>query len=281
LTGLTSAAAAVAAGDLRARLLTDVNDPDLGQLADSFNRTAAALERRVQADIRFAGDVSHELRTPLTTMLNSMALLQNRRADLPVGLTEPVDLLSDELNRFRRLVVDLLEISRDDSREAGTLEPVVIADLVQRAADAAGGPSATVEPDVAGLTLMVDKRRLERVVANLVENAQTHGGGCVAVRVRRSPIGVAIEVDDAGPGVPMSQRERVFERFARDRGGDGRAGVVGAGAADAGALGTGGVGLGLAIVARHVRWHRGEVSVCERPGGGARFVVELPRPGSG
>ena len=267
LTDLTIAAAAVAGGDLHARLVTDRHDPDLGRLAASFNRTAAALERRVQADIRFAGDVSHELRTPLTTMLNSMALVQNRRAELPPDLVEPIDLLADDLDRFRRLVIDLLEISRDaDTADGVDRETANIGDLVRHAADAvAGRPVTTVDDDAVRATLMVDKRRLERVVANLVANADTHGGGCIGVRVHRTQTGVAIVVDDAGPGVAPQHRERIFERFGRGRsGGDER-----------------GVGLGLAIVERHVRWHHGTVTVVGRPGGGARFVVELPGPGAG
>ena len=102
LAELTQVADAVARGKLDARLLAE-QDRDLGGLARSFNQTASALERRVAADARFAGDVSHELRTPLMTMLNSMQLIQNHRAELPAAVREPVELLGDDLDRFRRL----------------------------------------------------------------------------------------------------------------------------------------------------------------------------------
>lgn len=262
LADVTSAAASIAHGDLSARLDAE-DDPDLAPLARSFNRTAAALERRVHVDARFAGDVSHELRTPLTTMINSIVLLQNRRAELPPEVVEPLDLLTEDLQRFRRLVVDLLDISRSDSGRGDTREAVVVADLIRRAADAAAGaPVAEVDPAAEALVLRADKRRLERVVSNLVENAAVHGGGCDAVRVLRRIGCIRIEVDDRGAGVREELRERIFDRFARD-----------------GSTRGPGVGLGLAIVAQHVHWHEGEVWVEGRPGGGARFVVELPVAG--
>ena len=261
LTSLTEVAAAVAAGRLDARM-EDEDDPDLRALARSFNRTVDALERRVVADARFAGDVSHELRTPLTTMVNSMAVVQNRRDELPPAVLEPLDLLADDLDRFRGLVVNLIEISRDDGGGVTYIEQVEVGDLVRRAADAAAcRPVTTVAPELVGVTMAADKRRLERVVTNLVENAERHGVGCSAVRVGRVGDHVQIAVDDQGPGVPPERRERIFERFAR--GGGPRDDV-------------GGVGLGLAIVARHVRAHGGTVEVQDRVGGGARFLVSLP-----
>ncbi|NEA31379.1 HAMP domain-containing sensor histidine kinase [Streptomyces sp. SID13031] len=266
LAKLTSVAAAVARGRLDARLEAE-NDPDLGGLARSFNQTAAALEKRVVADARFAGDISHELRTPLMTMMNSMQLIQNHRAELPGSVREPLELLGDDLDRFRQLVIDLLEISRDDGGDQGTRETVRIGDLVRAAADATAGREITdVAPDAADLTMEADKRRLERVIANLVDNAEQHAGGCKGVSVRAGGKGVIIFVDDAGPGVPEANRERIFERFGRgNTSPDSRTDTQ-----------RGGIGLGLAIVARHVEWHHGTIQVKDRPEGGARFIIELP-----
>src|SRR4051812_35286536 len=257
LADLGSVAAAVAEGRLDSRLQTG-NDPDLGPLAASFNQAVAELERRVEADSRFAVDVSHELRTPLTTMLNSMQVIKNREDSLPAAVREPFALLAEELERFRRLVVDLLEMARHDAGQGLVLEEVNLADLVRTAADHAAGRPVT-EP-AAPLMMSADKRRLERVVANLVANAESHGGGVLAVRLVRRGMTARIEVDDAGPGVPPDHRARIFERFAR-----------GSGSGD-----TAGLGLGLAIVQRHVALHGGSVTLESRPGGGARFVVELP-----
>lgn len=257
---VAAAAGAIARGDRSARLDAG-GDPDLAELADSFNTTADDLQRRVEADARFAADVSHELRTPLTTMLNSMELLRRRRDRLPDDVQEPLDLLADDLHRFHRMVGDLLEISRvEEGVAALDREPVLLGELVTRAADrAAGRPVTQVSPGAERLRFQVDKRRLEQVVTNLVVNAETHGRGLLRVAVERCPGGARIFVDDSGPGVPADLRDRVFERFARNSGTETR-----------------GAGLGLAIVVRHVRLHGGDVWASDRPGGGARFVVELP-----
>ena len=259
LTRLNEAAAAVASGRLGVRL-EDADDPDLQPITESFNATVADLDRRVIADARFATDVSHELRTPLTTMLNSMQVILNREDSLPEPLREPVALLADELERFRHLVIDLLEIARYEAGDQLVLDRVFVGDLVRRAADGvAGRPVTTVADDARTVSLEVDKRRLERVVANLVGNAETHGGGCTGVRVERADRSVRVLVDDHGPGVPAELQERIFDRFTRGHG-----------------TTASGVGLGLAIVLRHVGLHGGTVRVTSSPEGGARFVVELP-----
>ena len=267
LTELTSAAATAAAGDLSVRLPVR-RDPDLTPLAEAFNDTAERLQHRVARDTRFAGDVSHELRSPLTTMLNAMAVLHRRRDELPPSARQAVDLLGTDLRRFRRMVDDLLEISRNDhGRDQLTFEPVDLGELVDRAA--AGLPverRPAVVRDRPTPRVMADRRRLERVIANLVDNAEQHGRGLVRLAVLCGGGHARIEVDDAGPGVPVGDRERVFERFARGS------------PADRDATDTG-AGLGLALVNEHVRSHRGRAWVEDRPGGGARFVIELPEAG--
>ena len=258
---LTDTAARTARGDLDVRL-PPTRDPDLNQLAEAFNDTAERLQQRVARDTRFAGDVSHELRSPLTTMLNAMAVLQRRSAELPDGSRQAVELLDTDLRRFRRMVDDLLEISRGDhdDTDRSTFELVDLGTLVGAIANRHGSLplDLTVHPWV-----LADRRRLERAVANLLDNAERHGGGLVRLGVLRRDGHARIEVDDAGPGVPAADREHVFERFARGSPAD-RA------ATDSGA------GLGLALVAQHVHRHDGRVWVEDRPGGGARFVIELP-----
>lgn len=262
LTELTDAAARVAGGDLRARL-PDQDDPDLTPLAGTFNRTAEALETRVRRDERFAADVSHELRSPLTTMANAAAVLHRRRAELSDTARRALELLVSEVETFRRTVVDLLEISRDeqvgalgpDEQETIDLPELVGFVLEHRGAAHLADPAPGRRPLVRG-----DRRRLDRVLANLLDNADVHGGGAVRVAVCAHGGRARIEVDDAGTGVPESQRGTIFERFARG----------------AGAQRRGGSGLGLSLVAQHVRRHGGSVHVEDRPGGGARFVVELP-----
>jgi signal transduction histidine kinase len=269
------AARSISQGRLDTRLDPDP-DPDLQVLAAAFNDMADALEQRIERDARFASDVSHELRSPLTTLATAVDLLHARRSELPESARETVDLLQGEVDRFQRMVLDLLEISRLDAGVAElALEEVRPTELVRAAVGATrqsdpitGSTSPPVEVEVSdevdGLVVQVDKRYLERVIANLVQNAQSHGGGLAGVSLVRAGNCVRILVDDVGPGVPEAFRTSIFDRFSR------------APAAAGARRDSGGAGLGLALVAEHVRLHDGQVWVEGRPGGGARFVVELP-----
>ncbi|SFF47325.1 sensor histidine kinase [Blastococcus tunisiensis] len=264
---ISAAAAAIAAGNLTARI-DPREDPTLVPIAESFNATAAALERRVRTDARFASDVSHELRSPLTTMLNAMALIEDHADDLPEDGREGLALLGAEVRRFERLVADLLEISRADAGSGDlVLERVRLAALVheamaRRELDGRAGVPLRVASGADDVVVRADKRRLERVVGNLVENADNHGGGLTAVAVERSGDIARVIVDDRGTGVPEAERAAVFERFAR-----------GSGSARTASEGS---GLGLALVTRHLQLMGGSVDVTDNPGGGARFVVRLP-----
>ncbi len=264
---IATVAGAIAGGDLSARV-DPRGDPSLVPIASSFNRTAAALEARVRADARFAADVSHELRTPLTAMLGALDLVEATADHLPSDGREGLDLLRAEVVRFERLVADLLEISRADAGNADlVVEEVRLAELVEESLARrrlAGRPTARldVRATAAEVVIHADKRRLERVLSNLMDNADKHGGGLTAVTVARSEDAACVLVDDGGPGIPPAERTRVFDRFAR---GTGSIRTQSEGA-----------GLGLALVARHVQAMGGTVTVEESPSGGARFVVELP-----
>ena len=262
LTELTAAAARIAHGDLSTRL-PERDDKDLGPIAAAFNETASDLQERVARDARFASDVSHELRSPVTTMAAAMEVLVRRRGEASPAARHAIDLLDADLRRFRRLVGDLLEISRvDQGAFRLSAERLDLAELARYVlARSSNGKPAAVEAS-GPVPVLGDRRRLEQVVSNLVDNAQEHGRGLVRVAVCHADGLVRLEVDDAGPGVPAADRERIFERFARVSDRDRRIEDTGS-------------GLGLALVAQHVRLHSGEVWVTDRPGGGARFVVEL------
>jgi signal transduction histidine kinase len=266
LRDVSSAASAIAEGDLSQRLESR-GDPDLDPLVVSFNRMVDALQMRMERDARFASDVSHELRSPLTTLRASAEVLEDRAGELPPRLREPVELLGDEVHRFERLVSELLELARAEAAvDALELEPVNLGELVLHSVvlTRRGDYVIEIDPRLAATPVLADKRRVSRILTNLVENAEHHGHGVRAVRVTWRDGVARIVVDDAGRGVPPAEREQVFDRFFR-------------GAAAGRRDGSSGTGLGLALVAEHVRLLRGRVWVEDAtPGPGARFVVELP-----
>jgi signal transduction histidine kinase len=278
LTGVSRAAMAIAGGELATRLPRAIDDPDLAGLTGSFNAMVDQLQERIEREERFTSDVSHELRSPLTTLSTTLAVLEAHRDELSEPAQRALVLLGDDLRRFGRMVGDLLEISRSDTGSADVaLEEATVGELVRQSVATSsrtlpgGGaaPAVDVHPSVAHAWVRVDKRRFERMMANLLENAALYGGGATTVRARPGPVGpdgrssVRISVDDAGPGVPPPERSRVFERFYRGQ----ASGQRGAGT---------GSGLGLALVAEHARLQGGRVWADEAEGGGARFTVELP-----
>ncbi len=259
------AAESIADGELNTRLRGE-GDRDLDRLVKSFNRMVDALHKRIDRDARFASDVSHELRSPLMTLSTGVTVLQSRRSELPPRSQTALDLLSDEVQRFQRMVQDLLEISRSDAgHEELALEEVLAVEFATRVAERYERP-IPVESDasVDNAVLLVDKRRMERALGNIIENADRYAGGITRMSVEAVGDRIRYVLDDEGPGIPPEERAHVFERFAR--GATARARASGEG-----------TGLGLSLVAEHVRLHKGDVWVEERPGGGARFIVELPR----
>jgi two-component system, OmpR family, sensor histidine kinase MtrB len=266
---VAEAAAAVAGGRLETRL-PDIDDADLATLSSSFNSMADALQARIERDARFASDVSHELRSPLTTLATTVGVLASRRDELPERSRAALDLLTADVERFQRLVEDLLEISRYDAGVADLhLEDVRLTELVTRAVASVGGPPVELGPGAVedGLAIQADKRRMEQIIKNLVENAARYGGGATRVIVDAGHYVARVAVDDEGPGVAPEEREAIFERFFRGSAAGQRRG------------GGQGSGLGLSLVSEHVRLHGGRVWVEDNPvGSGARFVVEIPLP---
>ena len=268
LTGVATAARALAAGRLETRVETS-DDPDLRPIGASFNDMAQALQDRIERDARFASDVSHELRSPLMTLAASIEVMENQREDLPTRAQAALDLMVADIERFQQLVEDLLEISRFDAGVVRLeLEEVHLAELVMQAVSHSTDADVPVELDaeLAGVVVQADKRRIVRVIANLIDNAAKYGGGATSVSLRQVGDGVQIAVEDQGEGVPEVDRSLIFGRFNRG-GASGRRGSS-----------SEGVGLGLALVAEHVNLHGGTVWVEDRRDSrpGARFVVQLP-----
>ncbi|HWC11200.1 MAG TPA: histidine kinase dimerization/phospho-acceptor domain-containing protein, partial [Acidimicrobiales bacterium] len=210
LTEAAEAATAVGSGRLDVRLDTS-GDADLDALTHAFNGMTSALQQRMDRDARFASAVSHELRSPLTTLATSAEVLHRRRDDLPERARNALDLLEADVRRFQRLVEDLLEMSRIGAGAAEvSLEPVRPEELVVhalRSAKASDVP-VDVDPSASGAVVHVDKRRMERVIVNLVENAQSHGGGIVRMAIDgRDGKVIRLAVEDAGPGVAPEDRD--------------------------------------------------------------------------
>jgi signal transduction histidine kinase len=262
----SEAARSLAEGLLETRLPVEGQD-EFGSWAQSFNEMAAALERKI-ADLsaaqarerRFTADVAHELRTPLTALVGEASLLAEHLDRMPGDSRRPAELLIADVGRLRHLVEDLMEISRFDAGAEGVhSEPVALRSLVA-ATIAARGWNGRVRLDGDDLSVTSDPRRLERIVANLVDNAFQHGGSEVAVGIGRQGDTAEVEVADDGPGIPAEHRPHVFERFYK---------------ADAARSG-GGTGLGLAIAQENARLLGGEIEVWSEPGAGTRCTLHVP-----
>ena len=251
---------------------------DLAALARSFNNMAASLQEKLhelqelsKVQRQFVSDVSHELRTPLTTIRIAADVLFAGRENLPPTAARSAELLEGQLERFESLLADLLEISRYDAN-AATLdaESADVCDLVRRAAADAEQLAARrgtridfqlpPEPCVAE----VDRRRVERILRNLLDNAVEHGEGRdVVVTVAGDRDAVAIAVRDHGVGFGPAEQQMVFDRFWR--------------ADPARARTTGGTGLGLAIALEDARLHNGWLQAWGEHGKGSVFRLTLPR----
>ena len=245
----------ITAGDMSARVPIPP-DPDISAISVAFNDMAAAVQDRLERERRFSANVSHELRSPLTGIVGTADLLEHRVDSLPEREANLVLGLGRQVRRFSAMVLDLLEISRIGGDQVVQWESIDVGLLVDEQLSSRGLSRSLRSGD--DFAMMLDPRRFERIVGNLIDNAQRHGDGLSAIEVERTGTGMRLIVDDAGPGIDREVQDQIFEPFAR---GDGTQ-VEGA-------------GLGLAIVAEQIRLLGGTVKVGQSPQGGARFLVEL------
>lgn len=266
-------------GNLAQRLRVQGED-DLASLAVSFNEMATDIEAQIRRleemsslQQRFVSDVSHELRTPLTTVRMAADVLFQERSSLPPEAARSAELLAAQLDRFEDLLVNLLEISKVDSG-AATLDSVdmdlleVTESVVDSLEALAKRANVILQLEGGPCPVTADRRRVERIVRNLVSNAIDHGDGRpVEITVAGDVEGVALMVRDHGPGLVGDAPDRVFDRFWR--GDPSRART------------TGGTGLGLAIAREDARLHGGWLHAANAPDGGACFRLSLPNTPGG
>ena len=247
----------LASGDLSTRI-EETGDGDLDPIASSFNDMAEAVQSRIQRERRFSANVSHELRSPLTTVVGTADLLDRRRDELPERESGLIAVLVEQVHRMSQMLLDLLEISRIGGDDPIQVETVDVSLLCLDVVRVRNLPDELVVGDAP--IIRTDGRRFERIVGNLVENAQRHGGGVECVRVERRSDSVRVYVEDRGPGIDPEQLEKLFEPFTRGED----------------AHHTSGAGLGLAIAREQANLVNAELLVENRESGGARFIVEIP-----
>lgn len=239
---------------------------EIAPLVASLNDLLGRLSRSMDTQRAFVADAAHELRSPLTALKLQLSLLERARDD--AGRAEAVAQLRSGIDRAVRLVEQLLALARNEpGGGASTLAPVDLSE-VARDALAAAAPAALshgVELELvadAPVTVQGDAAALGMLVRNLADNAVRHGHGGRQVRVSVALDGArpTLTVDDAGPGIPAAERERVFDRFYRRHADDAE-----------------GSGLGLAIVRSIAQRHGATVSLDDAPLGGLRVRVAWPR----
>ena len=264
-------------GDFSQRMKVESSD-EIATLGNAFNNMALSLESQIsrlenlsRVQQRFVSDVSHELRTPLTTLRMASEVIHSQKDSFDPTIARSSELLVAQLDRFERLLEDLLEVSRFDA-EVAVLEPVdfdlislierCIEDVRANAHDHA--ISISIDHETEQAMINADIRRVERIMRNLLSNALDHAEEKpINVTVICTRTEVAVGVRDFGTGIEPLALSRVFDRFWR--------------ADPSRARVRGGTGLGLSIALEDARLHNGELDAWGAPGRGAHFVLTLPR----
>jgi two-component system, OmpR family, sensor histidine kinase ChvG len=258
---------------------------EIGELASALSNMTQGLYERLDAIESFAADVSHEIKNPLTSLRSAVETLQ--RTEDAARKEKLLGIIKDDVARIDRLITDIAAASRLDAElTRERMGPVDLAQLLKGLAAMAnerlGGVPARVEVSVdsgalldpAAFVISGLEDRLGQVFRNVIDNALTFSpeGGVVQIGLKLGRDGVAVSVEDDGPGIPPESLERIFERFytSREEAPDGR---------DAFGKHS---GLGLAITRQIVLAHQGRIHAenrIDKAGAikGARFVIRLPR----
>jgi heavy metal sensor kinase len=258
---------------LHERLPNDNADDELGQLARVFNETLARLEKAFEQLRRFTSDASHELRTPLAA-IRSVGEVGLQKDGSRAEYRDIIGSMLEEVNRLTSLVDNLLTISRAD---AGSLQlqlvPIAMMDLAH---EAAALFEVLVEEKSLNLvlagdefaTVQGDRLFLRQALVNVLHNAIKYSplGGTISIRIRRLAGAVAVEIEDSGPGVPLEDRPKIFDRFYRVDKARWRE--------------SGGAGLGLSITKWVVEAHGGTIGLDDATERGCLFRIQFPHDGA-
>ncbi|MFH9372712.1 ATP-binding protein [Streptomyces anulatus] len=253
-------AAITASEDLARRVPEPGSRDEIAALARTTNETLTVLEASVERQRRFVADASHELRSPIASLRTQLEVAEAHPEllDLPGAVADTV--------RLQVLAADLLLLARLDAGEKPGSATVELGALVREEVSQRTGDRIAVSVEVpqgGAFEVNGSRGQLSRVIGNLLDNAQRHAEGSVAVSVAADGRGVRVEVRDDGAGVPEDERERIFERFVR--------------LDDARSRDDGGAGLGLAIARDVASRHGGSLTVDRAAQGGAAFRLWLPR----
>lgn len=246
--------------DLSRRIPVD-GDDEIARLGLTFNAMLDRLEEAFDTQRRFVDDAGHELRTPITVIRGNLEVM----GDDPDDRAQTVALVTDELDRMARIVDDLLLLAKSEQADFVNPLPIDLGefldDILAKAGFLDDRPWSIGHRDE--VVVVGDEQRLTQAMMNLVRNAIEHtpAGTPVTIGGTVADDRVALWVHDEGPGIPETDRERLFERFAR-----------GAGRKRA----SDGAGLGLAIVAAIAEGHGGTVEVHGGPGSGTTIVLRIP-----
>lgn len=252
---VSDAALAVSRGDFDRRIEVP-SEPDLAQIATSFNAMTDAVKLRIDREARFGATVSHELRTPLTVIKGAADVVSAHKTSLPLYVQSTVDMLNDQISEFAKTLNDLIDLARYQS---GGVRPQLESISTARLVDALAY-KYSVDPrriHVQDCEVLVDVRRVEQIFANIVKNAELYAGGIDLLSGFPSDDMFTLVFDDSGDGIPERDADRIFEPFVR---GTQHSGIPGS-------------GLGLAITREHARVMGGDISYERRSTGGSRFVV--------
>lgn len=254
----------ITSADLSQRVPEPGTSDEIGHLAHTMNDMLTRLEDTARKQRRFVADASHELRSPLAAI----------RTTLEVGLAHPdrapwpviAERAARQSIRLEDLIQQLLLLAKADEQQLSAQQRRVDVGVLLR--DVATSTQAhhvdlDIDLDAApGATTVGNPDHLQRLFRNIIDNAVRYAHGRVLITATASADAVRVEVDDDGPGIPATDRERVFDRFVRLDSSRER--------------GSGTTGLGLAIAREIALAHRGRITIADSPTGGARMIVTLP-----